>query len=107
MKGEKSNSHIRKWFSLSQCLNPSPSAVNPIFKVQKKANTSSHFTPLGSSIRCLNRMLEVLTKQLETEGYVVKTTKWSISYRAESHYKNAMTSYNIDRHLTLKYVHIW
>ena len=41
-------------------------------------------------------MLELLMKQLETEGYEdtslmllnsVKTTKWSISYRAESHYK--------------------
>ena len=54
---------------------------------------SSHFTPSGPSIRYLNRMLELLKKQLETEGYVatsltllnsVKTTKWSISYRAES-----------------------
>ena len=69
--------------------------INPIFKAQKKANPSSHFTPRGPYIRCLNRMLELPKKKLETEaGYVdtslmllnsVKTTKWGISYRAESH----------------------
>ena len=32
--------------SLSQWLNPSPSAVNPIFSVHKKANPNSHFTLL-------------------------------------------------------------
>ena len=30
--------------SLSLWLNPSPSAVNPIFSVHKKANPNSHFT---------------------------------------------------------------
>ena len=92
----KSNSHCRKRFFLSQCSNPSLSAVNPIFKVQKKENPSSHFIPSGPSISCLNRILESLKKQLETEGCQetslillnsVKTKKWSISYRAESHCK--------------------
>ena len=44
-KEEKSHSHFRNCLSLSQRLNPTPSAVNPIFPVQKKANPSSHFTP--------------------------------------------------------------
>ena len=41
---------ILTFFSHSQCLNPGPSALNPIFPGQQKANPSSHFTPSGPSV---------------------------------------------------------
>ena len=42
VKGQKSHFPFRNCLCLSQWLNPSPSAVNPIFPVYKKANPSSH-----------------------------------------------------------------
>ena len=48
LKKYLSHSHF-DIFSHSQCPNPSPSALNPIFPGQQKANPSSHFTPSGPS----------------------------------------------------------
>ena len=50
LKGQKSYFPFRNGLCLSHWLNPSPSAVNPIFPVHKKANPSSHFTPSGPYI---------------------------------------------------------
>ena len=40
-----------KLFFHSQWLNPSPSAVNPIFPAPKRANTRSHFMPSRPSTK--------------------------------------------------------
>ena len=93
-----------------------PQCSKSHFQSTEKGKSQFHFTPRGPYIRCLNRMLELPKKKLETEaGYVdtslmllnsVKTTKWGISYRAESHQKTQWPRI-VDGHLMLKYVHIW
>ena len=53
MKGEKLVSHLRNCLALSKWLNPSPSAVNPIFPVHKSL-ISVLILPLQGSLYILS-----------------------------------------------------
>ena len=64
VKGKKSHSHFRIVYPfLPQWLNPSPSAVNPIFPV--------HFTPSGLSIKQIS-IFNIISLLLPTECFLYK-----------------------------------